>query len=462
MRITSLLILVASCTSAMADAPKNVLFLFADDQRYNTIHALGNNDIETPNLDRLVERGTAFTNAYIMGSKHPAVCMPSRAMLMTGRPLFDFGDSPGRVPDSFQLMPAQFRVAGFDTWFTGKWHQDGKAFNRAFAGGDAIFFGGMHDHFAIPVHPYSPEAQYGKDNAVIHQGKHSSIIFADAAIDFLEHDISEKPFFMTVAFTAPHDPRTAPQEYHDKYDAATLPTPPAFLPEHPFDNGELHIRDEELAPFPRTPEIVRQHLADYYAMITHLDFEIGRVLAALEAAGHADDTLIIFSADNGLAVGNHGLMGKQNLYEHSVRVPLVFTGPGIAEGERREALVYISDLFPTLVELFHLPASEEHYARSFAPALLGKEDRGRDSVAFTYKDVQRGVRMGPWKLIRYDAGGEQHVQLFNLDDDPDERNNLAELPEQQERVKELTALLIAELEAQGDPLAKSPDAAIFR
>ncbi len=120
--------------------------------------------------------------------------------------------------------------------------------------------------------------------------------------------------------------------------------PESFLPGHPFDNGMLKIRDEKLAPFPRTEKVVRKHLADYYAAITHTDAQIGRILDALEKSGKRDNTLIVFSSDNGLAMGSHGLMGKQNVYDHSVHVPLIVAGPGIPKGETRSALCYIYDL----------------------------------------------------------------------------------------------------------------------
>jgi len=462
MRLLLLLCAFAAVFAAQAERPANVLLLFADDQRHDTIRALGNPHIETPNLDALVARGTAFTGAYIMGGRNPAVCMPSRAMLMTGRPLYAFDESAREIPETFETMPARFGAVGFQTFFTGKWHQEPAGLNRVFADGGAIFLGGMQDHFAIPVQPYAPLGGYAPDHAEVNAGVHSSMVFADAAIGFLKRRDREKPFFLMVSFTAPHDPRTAPPSFHDRYNPATLPLPASFALEHPFDNGELRIRDEMLAAFPREPNEIRRHLADYYAMITHMDAEIGRVLDALRAGGAYDDTLIVFAADNGLAVGSHGLMGKQSVYEHSVKVPLIFAGPGVPENARRGGLVYLNDLFPTLMECFGLPAPGDTFARSFAPLLRGESEEHREAVTFAYKNVQRGIRMGPWKLIRYDAAGAQHMQLFHLDDDPHELRNLAAEPEHAERVQTMTTRLVEELREQGDPLARVDDAAIFR
>ena len=147
----------------------------------------------------------------------------------------------------------------------------------------------------------------------------------------------------------------APQSYHDYYNAHQPPLPANFLPQHPFNNGEMVIRDELLAPWPRTPAVVRQNLADYYAYINYLDDQIGRILDALKASGQFDNTIIVFSSDNGLAIGSHGLFGKQNLYDHATHEPLIFAGPGIPAGQRRDAFCYLFDIFPTLGALW--PAS---------------------------------------------------------------------------------------------------------
>ncbi|GAF96928.1 unnamed protein product, partial [marine sediment metagenome] len=290
------------------------------------------------------------TNAYIMGSMSGAVCMPSRAMLMTGRTLFRLEGSGGTVPEEQVTMPETLQKAGYNTFETGKWHQDRATFKRCFTHGSKIFFGGMSNHYKVPVNDFDPTGEYPKEKIYSDEGKHSSELFSDAAIRFLRDYADDKPFFMYVSFTAPHDPREMPVEYLDMYDSDKIPLPENFMPEHPFDNGELIIRDELLAKFPRTPEEIRTHIAAYYAMITHVDAQIGRILDTLKETGNAENTIIIFSGDNGLAVGQHGLLGKQNLYEHSVHVPLIISGPGMPVGEKRDALCYLFDIFPTLCD----------------------------------------------------------------------------------------------------------------
>jgi arylsulfatase A-like enzyme len=219
-----------------------------------------------------------------------------------------------------------------------------------------------------------------------------------------------------------------PKQYLDMYPPEEVPLPANFLPEHPFDNGELEVRDELLAARPRGEEEIRRHLAEYYAMITHADAGMARVLEALEATGRAEETIVVFSGDNGLAVGQHGLMGKQNLYEHSVRVPLVFRGPGIPAGEQRDDYCYLLDIFPTLCELTGLdvPASVE--GASLAEALAGAGRGGREELLLAYRGLQRAVKDRRWKLIEYFVGGQRTTQLFDLRADPLETNNLAEDP----------------------------------
>jgi arylsulfatase A-like enzyme len=260
----------------------------------------------------------------------------------------------------------------------------------------------------------------------------------DDAVDFLEHRKSSKPFFMYLAFSNPHDPRVAAKPYRDLYRAADLPLPANYQPVHPFDNGEMTARDERLAPWPRTPDEVRRHLHDYYAVISAMDRHIGRLLDKLDELRLTEKTIVIYSSDHGLAVGSHGLMGKQNLYDDGMRVPLLVSGPGIAPG-RSDALVYLLDIFPTVCDLVGAPIPPSLDGRSFAGVLRGKPGETRESLFFAYGDVQRAIRDERWKLIRY-----PHVnvtQLFDLETDPDERNDLAGDAASNPRIEQLLARL---------------------
>lgn len=452
LRIAVLAILapVVGAPSAAAERP-NVLFLLTDDQHHETIRALGNLEIETPNLDRLVHDGSTMTHAFCMGSMSPAVCMPSRAMLLTGRHLFR---TTNQIPEDQPMWPQTMRRAGYFAFGTGKWHNGPASFARAFDDGGAIFFGGMSDQRAVPVSPFDSSGRYPKERRTT-SDVFSSELFAGEAIEFLQRYDEQRPFFLYVSFTAPHDPRTPPEEYAAKYHPESLSLPANFMPVHPFNNGEMKIRDEQLAPWPRTPEAIRRHTADYYGMITHLDAQIGRILEALEQSGRRENTIIVFASDHGLALGRHGLLGKQNLYDHSVRAPLIFVGPGIPAGERFDALCYLHDIFPTVCQLAGVPIPETVDGQSLVPVLQGEQREVRDSIFGAYRDVQRMVRTRDWKLIRYPHINK--TQLFHLADDPDELVDLANDPRHAPRVEELTALLIDWQQRTGDREALSTD-----
>ncbi|MCL2479267.1 MAG: sulfatase-like hydrolase/transferase, partial [Treponema sp.] len=395
----------------------NILFILTDDQRYNTIHALGNKQIITPNMDSLVRRGTSFLNAHIPCGTVGAVCMPSRAMLHSGRSLFRIDDVGQEIPVNHTTLGEQLRNHGYNCFGTGKWHNGPKAFNRSFNNGDNIFFGGMWDHWNVPMNFYDPTGEY--DNVInvvvnhmlsnnitrincdkFNPGKHSSELLTDTALNFLQGSPQE-PFFLYVAYLAPHDPRTMPEKFRNMYNPADIELPENFKTEHPIDFGFKIIRDEKLAKYPRDPAEVKKQLAEYYGMITHLDYEMGRLLDNLDHNGMLDDTIVILSGDNGLAMGCHGLMGKQNNYEHSVRVPLVMAGPGIPVNQTREQYLYLFDIFPTLCEMLNIeiPASVE--GRSFAKMLNDPSYITRDKLYFAYSDLIRSVKDDTYKLIEY-------------------------------------------------------------
>ncbi len=335
------------------------------------------------------------------------------------------------------MMPEALRDHGYQTFGTGKWHNGRPAFARCFDHGDRIFFGGMSDHFKVPLNPYDESGTYAEAGIYQESKRHSSDLFSEAAIDFLKSYDGQAPFFAYVSFTAPHDPRDTHPEFHALYDAEKLKLPPNCFERHPFDNGDLETRDELLAPFPRTPEVVSQHLADYYAMISHLDRQVGRLLDTLEETRHRENTIVVFAGDNGLAVGQHGLMGKQNVYEHSVRVPLVFRGPGIPRGERREAYCYLNDIYPTLFDLADLPIPDSVEGESLVNAMGDGSECVRETLLYAYKAFQRSAKRGDHKLIEYAVEGNRTSQLFDLKTDPWEMTNLIEDRDQADVVKAL-------------------------
>lgn len=470
----SIILLFFSCNPIMernnTSKKPNILFLFTDDQRSGTIHALGNKEIITPNIDKLTDLGVSFTNAYIMGGSSGAVCAPSRAMLMTGRHLYGIEKQgwQAKISEKNKTLPETFREAGYETFGTGKQHNGKPVFARGFSNGDEIFFGGMSDPWNVPVYHFDSTGKYDKKTPYINnpgynnhieyigncdhiiRGKHSSELFTDAAINFLKNRNTEKPFFAYVSYTAPHDPRSMPQEYLNMYDTAAITLPQNYLPQHPFDFGEYKIRDEVLAGFPRTKSEIKIHLRDYYAMITHMDDQIGRIIRALKQTGEYENTIIVFSGDNGLAVGQHGLMGKQNVYEHSIGVPLIICGPGIPGNERRDAFCYLFDIFPTLCELTEMDVPETVQGISFVRSIVDNETKHRETMVYGYKEFQRAYRKDDYKLIEYFVKGERNTQLFNLADDPLEFNNLFEKPGYSEKYIEMKEEMIREMRNLND------------
>ena len=276
---------------------------------------------------------------------------------------------------------------------------------------------------------------------------------------------------MYLAFHAPHDPRQAPQKYVDMYKPEDIDLPPSYVQQHPFDNGDMVLRDEALAPWPRTPQVAKEHLAAYYAIITHLDDQIGKVIKALKESGDYENTLIILAGDSGLAVGNHGLIGKQNLYnEDGIHVPFIISGNLVKDkGRKIDAFSYIHDIFPTICDLanIEIPASVE--GKSLLPVIENKSSEIRTSMYFAYKQLMRSYRKGDFKLIEYVRAknidkkkdeyftGSRVTQLFNLKDDFWETTDLSFLPEYKQILEELRKEMKAQAIEVGDSKEKIDD-----
>lgn len=426
------------CAVDAADRP-NVLFFFTDDQRADTIGALGNRLIQTPHLDRLAARGVAFRRAYMQGGLHGATCVPSRAMLLTGQPLFRVDEKLLRDP----TWPAAYSGAGYTTFISGKWHNGPSSIPASFQIARKIFAGGMTN----PLEAKLSDVVEGTLSPPQLTKGHACALFADEAIQFIREP-RDNPFFCYVAFDGPHDPHIVPDDFPVQYDPERIPLPRNFLPQHAWDNGEMTVRDERLFPWPRAGGDVRRMLADYYRYVSYLDAQIGRVLAALEASPHAKNTLVVFAADSGVARGSHGLIGKQNLYEHSIRVPLIVAGPGVAEGRTTDAMVYLFDLLPTLGKLCGVEAPRTSEGVEFSETLRDPSRTARKRLVFAYRASQRAVRDDRWKLIRYPR--IDRTQLFDLEADPAETENLAPLPAHAERVRQLGQAMEADLRTFGD------------
>jgi len=274
----------------------------------------------------------------------------------------------------------------------------------------------------------------------------------DHGVSFLKQaSASDDPFIMYLAFNAPHEPRQSPKEYVDKYPLDKMKVPKNFLPEYPYKDSiscGKGLRDEKLAPFPRTKYSIKVNRQEYYAIITHMDAQIGRILDALKKSGKADNTYVFFTADHGLSVGHHGLVGKQNLFDHSVRVPLMVTGPGVPAGKTFDTPVYLQDVMPSTLELAGVSKPRHVQFRSLMPIINGKRADNYDAVYGGYLSVQRMVTMDGHKLLLYPKC--KKALLFNLKKDPDEMIDLSEKPESKPIIRKLMAKLLKLQRSTGD------------
>lgn len=448
----------------------NFLFVLVDDQSPFDLKTYDPNSIlETPNIDKLANEGIVFDQARNMGSMNGAVCTPSRHMIMSGLtvwnlpPSAEFQKQVDPNPIDEQTIGAVFNRAGYKTMRTCKKGNSYPGANKQFTVvKDATKRGGT-------------EAS-------------GSAWHAKQVLSYLKERDSvkeEDPFLIYFGFSHPHDTRNGTPELLAKYgavnhkDELTLPAlnekqpqlQDNYLNGHPFFHGHPELRDEERVSGVwknRDENTVRNELGREYACSENIDIQIGKVLDKLEAMGELDNTYIIYTSDHGMSIGRHGLMGKQNLYEHTWRVPFIIKGPGIEAGKRVEGNIYLLDVLPTLCDLAGIEAPETVEGISFTPVIKGEKEIIRDVMYGVYaggtKPGMRTVKKGDWKLIKYDVmnGDVRETQLFNLAENPNEylpehnksgemETDLAENPKYAEKLAEMEALLLEQMEVHNDP-----------
>lgn len=478
-----------SCSGGSKEVKQpNFLFIITDDQDPGTLGVYGDTECSTPNLDALAQQGTAFLGAHQMGSFTGAVSTASRTMIMTGTNVWNAeqlrkklnkyeaqcGNADIVIPGSPEenSLPVVFHRAGYETFRTCKM---GNSYDPA-----NVMFDQRFDK----------TCRMGNDEA-------GSKWHADHVVDYFNArsaDVSEdkKPFLVYLGFSHPHDERNGKPELLEKYGAENVPVPtkinektphlPAnWLPEKPFHDGHPDLRDECKVPgvMERRDEItVRNELGKEFACIENIDIQIGRVLDALEKTGELENTYIIFTADHGISVGKHAFMGKQNLYEHTFRVPFIVKGPNVAKNKTVQGNIYLMDVLPSLCDLAGIEAPQSADGMSFKPVLAGEKEQIRDVMYGAYsggtKPGMRCVKAGDWKLIKYDVldGTVRETQLFNIKDNPNElmaehhaadvvkltgntpeahQVNLANDPKYKDKLAEMEALLLGQMQNQGDP-----------
>lgn len=489
------LVVVAATLHASADATikrPNILFIIVDDQSpfdfrfYNPKSTL-----KTPVIDRLAKEGMVFDAAYHMGSFSGAVCSPSRHMVMSGRTVWHLPIGPKATKknkarnnqnDTFQKMcppdiaqhtlPAVFNKAGYDTMRTCKR-------GNSYAGANALF-----------TVCQDATKRGGTDDT-------GSAWHAEQVLQYLEtrqNTQDRDPFLIYFGFSHPHDTRDGTPEYLSHYGATNHrdkrvipeknkkhpPLPPNWLPMHPFDHGHMEVRDEVSVSGVwknRDEQTIRNELGREFACSENIDSQIGRVLDRLSDMGELENTWIFYTADHGIAIGRHGLQGKQNLYEHTWRVPLIVKGPGVVPGSRAIGNTYLTDTLATLCDICDIQSPASNEGISFLPILQGHQKVVRDVLYGVYcggqKPGMRSVRNGDWKLIKYESpSGGLHTQLFNLKNNPHEfvddhhiasvsdllpvvpqssQRNLADDLRYSDRREAMEALLLSEMERLHDP-----------
>ena len=468
-----------------ADRP-NFLFIVVDDQSPYDLKAYDpDSALETPVLDRLAAEGTVIDGAHHMGAWVGAVCLPSRTMIMTGRSVWHIpgrrkggnpnASNPELVPPNIadNTMAAVFNRAGYDTMRTCKRGNSYEAANARFTvrrdatkrGGTAETGSAWHSKQVLE---YLKEREASKDT---------------------------DPFLIYFGFSHPHDVRDGTPELLAKYGAVNHrdrdSLPPAnpeqpklpinYLPAHPFHHGQPGLRDEEKVSGVwerRDERTIRNELGREFACSENIDIQIGKVLKKLEAMGELDNTYIVYTADHGMAIGRHGLQGKQNLYEHTWRIPFIVKGPGVRKGVRAKGNIYLMDVLGTFCDLAGIEKPATCESLSFRPVLEGKKETVRDVLFGVYcggtKPGMRCVKKGDWKLVKFDVlqGKVRKTQLFNLRENPNEflaehhdaatikltgntprksQTNLAKDPAHAEKLKEMEALLRAEMKRLHDP-----------
>ena len=494
--ITTIILLSVSVAAnaeakAPASAKPNVVFLYADDFAYWAISALGNEIIQTPNLDRLIAQGVNFSNAFNMGGWNGAICIASRSMLISGRSIWKANEinrqwGEGNTAAHSQTWGRLMSNAGYNTFATGKWHIQANP-EQVFEETININPGGMppdhltgtpglydrvkeayangEDFYALLPPGYNRPLSETEDswnasdpahNGYWTDGTHWSEVQRADAVNFIDSaSESENPFFLYLAFNAPHDSRQSPKEFLDLYPLEDIPLPENWLPEYPYldEMGDLRVmRDEMLGPVPRTPFAIRTHIREYYAIISHLDAQIGLILQALEERKLMDNTYIFFTGDNGLSVGQHGLLGKQNMFDHSIHVPLLAAGPDLPSGTEVSSDVYLQDIMATSLSLAGIEKPDFVDFNSFLNLANGvaSESPLPDGVYGAYMDTQRMIRKNGFKLILYPRNRE--VILFDLTADPLEMNDLSDNPQYVGKIRELFEGLLRLQAQMEDPL----------
>ena len=425
----------------------NILWICTDQQRYDTIGALGNKHIRTPNIDRLVETGTAFTHAFCQSP----ICTPSRASFLTGMypsTIHACINGNDRWDEAAPLITKTIADIGYDCGLAGKFH-------LASAMAHEPELRPKDDGYRIFWYSHAPHQGIGKGNqytdwlasigqdfnklkkkyGFIPAKWHQTTWCADKTIEFI-NEKHDGPWLFSVNIYDPHGPFDPPQEYIDRFDIKSLPEPLFRETDLAAQQQLADINFQTKVKRPKYPD-AKVKLAKYWAQIELIDENIGRILDALKKSGQRENTVVIFTSDHGETAGDHGLNKKGcRFYEGLVRVPLIFSWPGhFEQGLKSNALVELVDIVPTLLEMTGQSVPKNMQGKSLLRILKGKADPGehREFVRSVYYKALHGpesyatmLRTRRYKIVNYH--GHNLGELFDLEKDPNEFNNLWDNP----------------------------------
>ncbi|MFT5288109.1 MAG: iduronate 2-sulfatase [Planctomycetota bacterium] len=434
----------------------NVLFISVDDLRPQ-FGSYGHAEVYSPNMDRLAARGTQFQRAYC----NVPVCGPSRVSVLTGLRTNSNQWRTGDIDSAFTTLPMVFRSQGYVTLSNGKvlHHMQDRAedWSEAPWRSAEIYHGDKDwanynayglwksDASGEHIHPDSKRGPYFEAADVPDNAYQDGMVADKTIADLKRLQEAGDPFFLACGFWRPHLPFNAPKKYWDLYErdeivVASNQERPEDLPTQCTGSGEI---DRYALAGKRKQEQAfhREARHAYYASVSYVDAQIGRVVDALDSLGLAENTIIVLWGDHGWNLGEHGFWGKHNTLENSVHAPLIVCAPGASVGSKTEALVEFIDIYPSLCELADIPLPDHLEGTSFVPILQDPEQPGKSAVFINWSGC-KAVRTDRYLYTEWRRSGEVIARmLFDHHLDPMENTNIAEDPEAQTVVDSLAKLL---------------------
>jgi len=453
LRVIFAFLLGTNCHTLCAAERPNLVFLLVDDLRWNTLGFMGDPIVQTPHVDELANEGIVFRNAFVTTS----ICSVSRASYLTGKWMRRHGieDFATGLNGSTweQTYPAQLRAAGYRTGFIGKY---GVGNAREVAAKEAAFdfWRGLPAQGGAFIDPNDPTRT------------HKTALFGNQALEFLKGCRQDQPFCLSISFNAVHARDGQPREYvpdlRDEalYADVTIPLP-ALATQEAFERLPASVQKSEGRKrwgwrFD-TPEKAQRILRDYYRLITGVDREVGRIRETLAEQGFDENTVIVFTSDNGYALADRGLADKWYMYEEDIRIPFVIYDPRVPVAERHavyDQMVLNVDLAPTLLDLAGVSVPEDMQGRSLKPFINHQVPKNW-RTEFFYEHVteakrippSEGIRTERWKYLRWTHEDPVQEELYDLKADPLEETNLVDQPEAAGMLKELRQKWDAERKA---------------